>query len=110
MDSLSPHIEHRVTRLHREADARRLAASGSTSHDGSEPRPRRRRALAIAAALLALATAISASGAYLVAAGTESAAHNAQPVVGEAGRSPVGESGQAAQPLPPAGGGIRLHR
>lgn len=97
MDSLSPHIDHRVTQLHREADARRLAASGTTSHDGSEPRPRGRRPLAIATALLALATAISASGAYLVAAG-------------ESGQSPVGASGQAAQPQPPAGGGIRLHR
>ena len=70
MDSLSPHIEHRVAQLHREADVRRLAASLPSSHDASEPRPRGRRALAIAMAFLALATAISASGAYLVAAGT----------------------------------------
>ena len=111
MDSLSPHIEHRVSQLHREAEVRRLAASASGSHGAPTPRRRGRRAIAVATAFLALATAIGASGAYLVAAGTESARPGLVPVMSvTSGSDTVGEAGPAAQPFRPAGGGVRLHR
>ena len=67
MDGLSPHIDYRVESLHREAEARRLAASATPPHLPKPPR-RGHGALGIARALLALAVIGGASGAYLVVA------------------------------------------
>ena len=104
MDSLSPHVDFRVADLHREAEARRLAASASAPRNGRPPR-RGRRGLAIATAILAVAAAVGAPSAYIAAAGAGSLA----PVDQMIGQEPVVETGQARLPLP-KGGGIRLHR
>jgi len=111
MDGLSPHIEHRVANLHREAEIRRLAASAPTAAS-PKPRPRSRRALAIAAASLALALA-GAPAAYLVAAASAGPSVPVEavsaPVVEDAGPAPAPLERPSNPPVSP-GGGKLVHR
>ena len=111
MDGLSPHIDHRVANLHREAEVRRLAASAPTSSRPTRP-TRTRRALAIVAASLALALA-GAPAAYLVAAASAGPSVPVEgvsvPVVEDAGPAPAPVERRSVPPVSP-GGGKLVHR